>query len=479
MTGIDNPGVVAVGLYDGKVMCWNTQGSWRRRMMVQACARSDDSFEGRDTCGINTMVVMHCFGPHPMFATGGMDGQVRILDSLDGRLCGQFDASSVVATAGGQKEVAPIMAMAADHNEHLIYTGDSEGVVHGFDVQKATEEVIWLQVRVVRATGLMAADANGLSDPYVKLQYGRHNEQTSIKKMTLEPEWHEEFDFRVGSGRRADILRRPGSLTLKCMDYDRFAGHDALGELSINLKQLELGKTVCQWYDWQAPSADLAHKEHGKVWLEITLSVIWHQPETFSLFKAHAGAVTAIHFTERGESEARHKPLLVTAGQDNCVQGPASRLRERGCCGGRGVTVEWVGEQVWTLQGEHVGRLGRNLWTEQTISKIIRSRSQKRAMLLLTREHKEKERLAEIKAQRRAALAHAPAASEQLQLPDEESTELEEEEGGVELELLQRAVAGSVHSASRPSPPTETPRSISGPRASISGGLSAGVEGKR
>jgi hypothetical protein len=55
-----------------------------------------------------------------------------------------------------------------------------------------------VSVRVVRATGLLAADRGGTSDPYVVVQSaGGKKAKTSVKKRTLDPEWDETLELSV------------------------------------------------------------------------------------------------------------------------------------------------------------------------------------------------------------------------------------------------------------------------------------------
>ena len=55
-----------------------------------------------------------------------------------------------------------------------------------------------VSVRVVRATGLLAADKGGTSDPFVTvLSKGSKKAKTSVKKKTLEPEWDETLELSV------------------------------------------------------------------------------------------------------------------------------------------------------------------------------------------------------------------------------------------------------------------------------------------
>ena len=53
-------------------------------------------------------------------------------------------------------------------------------------------------MQVISATGIPAADGNGLSDPYAKVFLGGMPDvvrKTHVVKETLDPEWGEQFDF--------------------------------------------------------------------------------------------------------------------------------------------------------------------------------------------------------------------------------------------------------------------------------------------
>ena len=53
-----------------------------------------------------------------------------------------------------------------------------------------------LVVLIDRAEGLLSADKNGLSDPFVKLRVLSYKEQTKVIKKTLTPVWNQTFHFR-------------------------------------------------------------------------------------------------------------------------------------------------------------------------------------------------------------------------------------------------------------------------------------------
>ena len=89
-------------------------------------------------------------------------------------------------------------------------------------------------VRVVRATGLLAADKGGTSDPYVVVQSaGGKRAKTSVKKKTLEPEWDETLELSV--------LDAAAPLSFAVWDHDKIGTNDALGAGEVLLGQCAPG----------------------------------------------------------------------------------------------------------------------------------------------------------------------------------------------------------------------------------------------
>ena len=100
-----------------------------------------------------------------------------------------------------------------------------------------------LSVRLHSAEGLMAADRNGYSDPYVKLHLGnRKMERSDVCEMTLDPLWDQTFRF---SGIISAMLDEPLKLVL--FDRDKKIGDadDKLGEATFELSGLRTAYTVC------------------------------------------------------------------------------------------------------------------------------------------------------------------------------------------------------------------------------------------
>ena len=114
-----------------------------------------------------------------------------------------------------------------------------------------------LSVLCVQARGLPAADANGLSDPYVKLtltgytlsggqewpEAMRTMQKTSTRYSTLNPIWSgtEIFHFRVP--------RAHAVLRVEVKDWDLGVSNDALGSVEIPLATLLHQRRVDQWFE--------------------------------------------------------------------------------------------------------------------------------------------------------------------------------------------------------------------------------------
>ncbi|NXF81419.1 SYT3 protein, partial [Sclerurus mexicanus] len=108
-----------------------------------------------------------------------------------------------------------------------------------------------LVVRVLRARDLPAKDANGFSDPYVKIYLlpdRKKKFQTKVLRKTLNPEWDETFSFGVPF---AELPSR--RLHFAVYDFDRFSRHDLIGQVVLEnlLEAAEARPEVPIWRDIQ------------------------------------------------------------------------------------------------------------------------------------------------------------------------------------------------------------------------------------
>jgi hypothetical protein len=97
-----------------------------------------------------------------------------------------------------------------------------------------------LTVLVKKARNLAVKDANGFSDPYVKLQLGGHKKKTKVVKKNLSPSWDEEFTFKVKEG--------DTTLRVAVWDWDMISSSDFMGEVNISLQDLPAGQPLAKWF---------------------------------------------------------------------------------------------------------------------------------------------------------------------------------------------------------------------------------------
>ena len=120
-------------------------------------------------------------------------------------------------------------------------------------VEYPDEEPNELRLAVVQARGLAIMDKNllskgGSSDPFVEvsLSSAKKAKKTAVKKKTLEPVFHEQFQWSV-SPSSSDV--QP-SLTFNVKDWDAVSSNDPMGTVAVDLATLleRKGEPLRKWY---------------------------------------------------------------------------------------------------------------------------------------------------------------------------------------------------------------------------------------
>lgn len=102
-----------------------------------------------------------------------------------------------------------------------------------------------LQLRIIRAQGVRAADNEGTSDPYCEAHIwsphakaSSHFWRTATRVKTLDPIWNEQQEFL--------LFRREALLHVTLWDRDQSGRDDFLGETLLELSRLESGSCSAQ-----------------------------------------------------------------------------------------------------------------------------------------------------------------------------------------------------------------------------------------
>ncbi|XP_033974636.1 multiple C2 and transmembrane domain-containing protein 1 isoform X3 [Trematomus bernacchii] len=114
-----------------------------------------------------------------------------------------------------------------------------------------------VQVKVIRAEGLMAADVTGKSDPFCVVELSNDRLQTHTVYKNLNPEWNKVFTFNV-----KDIH---SVLEVTVYDEDRDRSADFLGKVAVPLLNIQNGERKA----YALKSKELTGPTKGVIFLEI------------------------------------------------------------------------------------------------------------------------------------------------------------------------------------------------------------------
>ncbi|XP_061478398.1 multiple C2 and transmembrane domain-containing protein 1 isoform X2 [Rhineura floridana] len=119
------------------------------------------------------------------------------------------------------------------------------------------KDVGFLQVKVIRAEGLMAADVTGKSDPFCVLELNNDRLLTHTVYKNLNPEWNKIFTFNI-----KDIH---SVLEVTVYDEDRDRSADFLGKVAVPLLSIQNGEQKA----YVLKNKQLTGPTKGVIYLEI------------------------------------------------------------------------------------------------------------------------------------------------------------------------------------------------------------------
>ncbi|XP_063311821.1 fer-1-like protein 4 [Pelobates fuscus] len=88
-----------------------------------------------------------------------------------------------------------------------------------------------LRAHIYQARGILAADDNGLSDPFARIVFGTQCLTTQVVRETLAPLWNEllVYDHLIIDGNKEDLKNDPPLIIINIYDMDKFGSPDFLG----------------------------------------------------------------------------------------------------------------------------------------------------------------------------------------------------------------------------------------------------------
>jgi len=128
-----------------------------------------------------------------------------------------------------------------------------------------------LKVEVVSGKNLAPKDANGKSDPYLRVFCGPFKYKTKVVKKSLDPVWSDE-SFQIPA-----TTAKVNQVTIECWDWDVIGTDDFMGEFSFGLQgssaiDLAPGATQTITFPLQKPKQK-SMKKTGAVSGSITLNI--------------------------------------------------------------------------------------------------------------------------------------------------------------------------------------------------------------
>lgn len=121
------------------------------------------------------------------------------------------------------------------------------------------KDIGFLQVKVLKAEDLLAADFSGKSDPFCVLEVGNDRLQTHTVYKNLNPEWNKVFTFPI-----KDLH---DTLEVTVFDEDGDKVPDFLGKVVIPLLSVKNGQQIA----YMLKNKDLSTASKGSIYLEIDL----------------------------------------------------------------------------------------------------------------------------------------------------------------------------------------------------------------
>ncbi|KAK7251614.1 hypothetical protein RIF29_34960 [Crotalaria pallida] len=114
----------------------------------------------------------------------------------------------------------------------------------------------WIELVLIEAKDLIAADLRGTSDPYVRVDYGNLKKRTKVVHKTLNPRWNQTLEF----------LDNGSPLILHVKDHNALLPTSSIGECVVEYQSLPPNQVCDKWIPLQGVKS-------GEIHIQITRKV--------------------------------------------------------------------------------------------------------------------------------------------------------------------------------------------------------------
>ncbi|KAJ8773029.1 hypothetical protein K2173_028206 [Erythroxylum novogranatense] len=114
----------------------------------------------------------------------------------------------------------------------------------------------WIELVIIEAKDLIAADIRGTSDPYVKVQYGNLKKRTKVVYKTLNPQWNQTLEFPDDGS----------PLELHVKDHNALLPAASIGDCAVEYQRLPPNQMFDKWIP-------LGGVKGGEIHIQITRKV--------------------------------------------------------------------------------------------------------------------------------------------------------------------------------------------------------------
>ncbi|XP_058088703.1 uncharacterized protein LOC131235526 isoform X2 [Magnolia sinica] len=131
----------------------------------------------------------------------------------------------------------------------VVKSDDGEGTKNGMMVSGNG----WIELVLIEAKDLVAADLRGTSDPYVRVQYGNIKKRTKVVHKTLNPQWNQTLEFPDNGS----------PLMLHVKDHNAVLPTSSIGDCVVEYDRLPPNQMADKWIPLQGV-------KNGEIHIQIT-----------------------------------------------------------------------------------------------------------------------------------------------------------------------------------------------------------------